>query len=77
MNPAQSSSPSQFSRLIIVAAVLLLIFVKFNSRQTASSQDPQPSSQEPQREMEFVPPEQEKKLHIGARSDIPLKFKVT
>ena len=76
MNPQESSSPSQFFRLITVIAVLILIFVRFNSSQTTSSHAPQPSSQEPQREMELVPPGQEKQLRMRMGAEIPLKFHV-
>lgn len=69
-------SPPQFHKLITLGVVLSLLFVFLSSIETASSQDPQPSSQDPEREIELVPPGQEKKLDMMVRPQIPLKFKV-
>lgn len=67
---------SQFLRPLAFAIALTTVVLMISSGQLASSQEQQASSQEPQRETELVPPGQEKKIHIGVRSDIPLKFEV-
>jgi hypothetical protein len=76
MNPQVSSYFSHFLRPIALATALTPIFLSLSSEQMASSQDPHPTTQDPQGRIEPVPTGQEKQIHVGVRSDIPLKFEV-
>lgn len=74
MCPQKVSSQLRFFKLTALGAVIVILFTLFSLVDTASSQAPEKEVSTPQ--IEMVPPEQEKKFHIGVPAHLPLKIKV-
>ena len=58
------------------SVLFLILIVLLSLTKTTLGQDPEPRNPQPQRQIELVPPGQEKQLHMLVRPQIPLKFKV-
>ncbi len=65
-----------FHKLVQAALFLSILIVSLASTKIILGQSSQTGSQQSQREIEVVPPGQEKQLYMRVRPEIPLKFKV-